>query len=100
MFSNVCVFFLFVCQDLQSSVAVTVDGKERSLKDICICQHGYCYTVIAISIQLLSLTLCTKPQNPSSHPQKKAFILLLLKLQYVDEVIDSLSLLSPKISEG
>lgn len=91
---------LFVCQYLYSLMAVKVDGKERSLKDICICQHQYCYTIIAISIQLLSLTLRTKPQNPCSHPQKKAFILLLLKLQCIDEVIDSLSLLSPKISEG
>lgn len=34
-----------------------------------------------------------------SPSEKKTFI-LLLKLQYIDEVIDSLSLLSPKISEG
>lgn len=65
------------------------DGKERSLKDGGACQRGYCCTVVAISIQLLSLTL------PSSHPQKKAFI-LLLKVQYIDELIDSLS----KISKG
>lgn len=84
---------------LYSPVAVKAVGKERSLKDTGICQHGYCYTVIAISIQPLSLTLCAKPQSPSPHPQKKAFI-LLLKLQYIDEVIDILSLLSPKISEG
>lgn len=95
-----CMCVLFVCQDHYSLMAVKVDGNEGSLKDICICQPGYCCTIIVISIQLLFLTLCTKPQNPFFHPQKKAFILLLLKLQYIDEVIDSLSLLSPKISEG
>lgn len=92
VFQHMCVF---VC----IAVAVKGDGKERSVKDKGTCQPVYCYVVIAISIQLLSLTLCTKPQTLASHAQKKAFI-LLLKLQYIDEVIDILSLLSPKIFEG
>lgn len=64
VFQYMCVF---VC-----SMAVKVDGKERSLKDTGICQHGYCYTVIAIRIQLLSLTLCTKPQTPLLSPSEKS----------------------------
>lgn len=94
MLANLCVF-LFIGRDFNSLMAV-----KGSLKDMCICQQGYCYTIIAISIRLLSLTLCSKPQAPSLTLRKKASILLFLKLQYIDDVIDSLSLLSPKISEG
>lgn len=61
--------------------------------------HSVTLLAVAISIQQLYLTLCIEPQTLSSHALKKAFI-LLLKLQYIDEVINILSLLSPKISEG
>lgn len=97
-----CVYLVFLNVQVLCTTCVCVfiavvqrDGKERSLKDSSTCQHGYCCTVMAISIQLLSLTLRAKPQKPSSHPQKKAFI-LLLKVQYIDELIDNLS----KISKG
>lgn len=99
---RVCVVLVFLNVQVLCTTCVCVfiavvqrDGKERSLKDSSMCQHGYCCTVIAISIQPLSLTLRAKPQKPSSHPQKKAFI-LLLKVQYIDELIDNLS----KISKG
>lgn len=58
-------------------------------------RHMYAVT----SIQLLSLTLYTKPPSPFIHRQKNAFI-LLLKLQYIDGVIDSLSLLSVRSLKG
>lgn len=48
-----------------------VDGKERTLKETGTCQHAYCYAVVAISIQPLSLTLYTEAQTPSSPSQKK-----------------------------
>lgn len=78
----------------------TVDGKQRSLKEtVSVVMHIVTLLAVAISIQLLYLPLCIEPQTFSSHALKKPFI-LLLKLQYIDEVINILSLLSPKISEG
>lgn len=77
-----------------------VDGKLRSLKEtVSVVMHIITLLVVAICIQLLYLTLCIEPQTLSSLALKKPFI-LLLKLQYIDEVINILSLLSPKISEG
>lgn len=74
--------------------------KQRSLKEaVSVAMHIVALLAVAISIPLLYLTLCIEPQTSSSHAQKKPFI-LLLKLQYIDEVINILSLLSPKISEG
>lgn len=60
------------CVCLHGSAVVKLDGKERSLKDRRVCQHGYCCTVTAISIQLLSLTLRAKPQKPLLSPSEKS----------------------------
>lgn len=95
-----------VCVRVHMSLGVVgaslamVGGKQRSLKEtVSVVMHIVTLLAVAISIQLLYLTLCTEPQTLSSHPLKKPFI-LLLKLQYIDEVINILSPLSPKISEG
>lgn len=97
-----CVYLFFSDRSSAAHYSVCVlvaavqrDGKERSLKDGAVCQHGYCCTALAISIQPLSLTLPRpKPQKPSSHPQQKKAFILLLKVQYIDELIDKPSQIS------
>lgn len=89
-----------VCVGVVGPSLALVDRKKRSSKEtVSVVMHIVTRLAVAISIQLLYLTLCTEPQTLSSHALKKPFI-LLLKLQYIDEVINILSLLSLKISEG
>lgn len=96
---SLCVHVHVFLGVVGASLAI-VDGKQRSLKEtVSVVMHIVTLLAVAFSIQLLYLTLCIEPQTLSSHALKKPFI-LLLKLQYIDEVINILSLLSPKISEG
>lgn len=51
---------------------VMVDGKQRCLKEtVSVVMHIVTLLAVAISIQLLYLTLCIEPQTLSSHALKK-----------------------------
>lgn len=66
---SVCVH---VCLGVVGPSLAMVDRKQRSSKEtVSVVMHIVTQLAVAISIQLLYLTLCAEPQTLSSHALKK-----------------------------